>query len=163
MNTTSSQPTLSSPWAFFGLALGWSWLFWILAILLGTGIKTTPGTVLGLLGLLGPMVAGITSTHLTRGKEGRRDYWVRFIDLKRIGARWYLVVFLFVPILTALAVVFDILSGGSGAAWEEPALQIFAAPWAIIPFALSIFLVGPLEEFGWCPIPVWLACLAGKG
>jgi membrane protease YdiL (CAAX protease family) len=147
--SNSSDSTLSSPWAFFGLALGWSWPFWILAILLGISIKTTLGVVLGLLGLLGPMVAGITSTYLTRGKEGRRDYWLRFIDLKRIGTRWYLVIFLFVPVLFALAVMFDILSGGSGAAWEEPALQIFAAPWTIIPFALSIFLIGPLEEFGW--------------
>jgi membrane protease YdiL (CAAX protease family) len=36
-----------------------------------------------------------------------------------------------------------------GAAWEEPAQQIFAAPWTIIRFARSIILVGPLEEFGW--------------
>ena len=140
---------MSSPWYFFGLALGWSWLFWIVAILLETGIETTLGVVLGLFGLLGPMVAGIASTYLTHGKEGRRDYWLRVIGLKRIGTRWYIVIFIFVPVLTAFAVVFDILSGGSGAAWEEPAVRFFAAPWTIIPFAFSIFLIGPMEEFGW--------------
>jgi membrane protease YdiL (CAAX protease family) len=148
-NLNSSKSSLSNPWAFFGLALGWSWLFWILAILLGKSIETTAGAILGLLGLLGPMVAGITSTYLTRDKEGRRDYWLRFVDFKRIGIRWVPVIFAFVPVLIALAAGFDILSGGSGAAWEESALEIFAAPWRIIPFALSIFLVGPLEEFGW--------------
>jgi hypothetical protein len=85
----SSHSTLSSPWAFFGLALGWGWLFWILAILLGTSIETTLGGILGLVGLLGPVVAGITGTYLRYGKEGRRDYWLRVIDLKRIGGRWY--------------------------------------------------------------------------
>ena len=55
----------------------------------------------------------------------------------------------FVPVLTTVAVVFDVLSGGSGAAWEEPAMRFFAAPWTIVPFALSIFFIGPLEEFGW--------------
>jgi membrane protease YdiL (CAAX protease family) len=141
--------TLSSPWVFFGLAMGWSWLFWISAILLGVSIETPVGLILGLLGLLGPMVAGITSTYLVYGKEGRRDYWLRIIDVRRIGVKWFLVIFLFVPILVALAVLLDILSGGSGSAWEEAAVQIFATPWMIIPIALSIFMVGPLEEFGW--------------
>lgn len=144
-----ASSALSSPWSFFGLALGWSWLFWISAVLFGIGIETTLGVVLGLLGLIGPMVAGITSTYLTHGRQGRRDYWLRVIDLKRIGTGWYIVIFLFAPVLTAVAVVFDVLSGGSGAAWEEPAIRFFAAPWTIVPFALSIFFIGPLEEFGW--------------
>lgn len=134
---------------FFGLALGWSWLFWISAILLGVSIETPVGLILALLGLLGPMVAGVTCTYLVHDKEGRRDYWQRIIDIRRIGAKWFLVIFLFVPIVIALAVLLDILSGGSGSAWEEAALQIFATPWMIIPIALSNFMVGPLEEFGW--------------
>jgi membrane protease YdiL (CAAX protease family) len=134
---------------YFALALGWSWFFWILAILLGLSFETPMGVVLGLIGLLGPMVAGIGSTYLTHGKEGRRDYWLRVIDVRRIGARWYAVIFLFVPVLIALAVGFDLLSGGRGAAWEEPAVRFFASPWTIIPFAFSIFLIGPMEEFGW--------------
>ena len=49
----------------------------------------------------------------------------------------------------ALSVALDVILGGGGSTWEEPALRIFAAPWTILPFALSIILVGPLEEFGW--------------
>lgn len=145
----SSHSFLSSPWAFFGLALGWSWLCWFSAILSGLSIESAPGIVLGLIGLLGPMLAGITCTYGTRGREGRRDYWLRVIDAKRIGARWGLVILLVVPVIFAFSVLLDLLAGGKGAAWEEPALRIIAAPWTIIPFALSIFLVGPLEEFGW--------------
>ena len=131
------------------MALGWSWLFWITLIVLGISFETPLGLVLGLLGLLGPMFAGLTSLYVVQGRAIRLDYWRRLIDLKRIGARWLLIIVIFVPVLFALAVAFDILFGGTGAAWEEPALQIFAAPWTIIPFALSIILVGPLEEFGW--------------
>jgi membrane protease YdiL (CAAX protease family) len=74
---------------------------------------------------------------------------IKFNDVRRISAKWFLVIFLFVPILIALAVLLDILAGGGGSTWEESALQIFATPWMIIPFALSIFLVGPMKEFGW--------------
>jgi membrane protease YdiL (CAAX protease family) len=148
-NTTSANSRLASPWFYFALAFGWSWFFWILAVVLGMSVTTPLGLVLGLLGLLGPMFGGITSTYLTRDKEGRRDYWRRFVDVKRIGGVWWLVILLLVPILFVLAIGLDLLSGGSGATWEEPALQIFASPLSIIPFALSIFLVGPLEEFGW--------------
>jgi CAAX protease family protein len=143
------NPTTSSPWLYFALALGWSWLFWILAILLGLSFETPLGLILGLLGLLGPMVAGVTCTYLTQGKDGRRDYWLRVIDFRRIGTKWYLVIFLFVPVLMALSVGFDILFGGTGGTWEQAALQIFAAPLSIVPFALGIFLIGPMEEFGW--------------
>lgn len=139
----------SKPWFFFALALGWSWLFWSMAIALGLGLKTAGGIGLGLLGLLGPMVAGITCTYLTQGEGGRREYWVRVVDPTRIGIKWYAVIFLTAPVLTAVAVILDRLTGGSGAAWEEPALRFFTAPWTIIPFALGIFFVGPMEEFGW--------------
>ena len=147
--STSSVSRLSNPWYFFSLALGWSWFFWILAILLGTGVKTALGIVLALLGLLGPLVAGISSVYTTRDKTVRRDYWRRITDVKKIGTKWYIVIFLFAPVLTALAFALDILAGGSGAAWEEPAVRFISAPWTIIPFILSILLVGPMEEFGW--------------
>jgi membrane protease YdiL (CAAX protease family) len=151
MNTNANSPRamLSNPWAFFALALGWSWLFWFVAILLGLSIETPLGGSLALLGLLGPLVAGVTGAYLTQDKEGRRDYWLRVIDPKRIKPRWYVALFLFVPVLIALSAWFDKLVGGNGAAWEEPALRFFAAPWTIIPFALSTFLIGPMEEFGW--------------
>ena len=149
MNTNSSTSIVSSSWAFFALALGWSWLFWITAILLGAGMETTLGIILALLGLLGPLVAGITGVYSSYGKEGRHDYWLRIIDPKRITGNWYTIIVLFVPLIFAVAVGFDRLMGGSGGAWEDSATEIFATPWMIFPFVLSILLVGPLEEFGW--------------
>jgi hypothetical protein len=68
-----------------------------------------------MLGLCGPAVAGVGLTYLTQDKMGRRDYWQRVIDPRRISIRWYLVIFLFFPAISVLAALLDILSGGSGA------------------------------------------------
>jgi membrane protease YdiL (CAAX protease family) len=105
-----------------------------------------------LLGLFGPMVSGICCTYLTQGKEGRREYWSRIVDPTRIPAKWYLVIFLFVPVLMAIAVLLDIASGGNGTLAEvgKRVAPFFSAPWAIVPFALGVFVRGPFpEELGW--------------
>jgi membrane protease YdiL (CAAX protease family) len=148
-NSTLSTSTLSSPWLFFVAVFGWTWLFWILAALLGQGMNTAAGAVLLLLGVLGPMMGGIGFTYLTRDKEGRRDYWRRIIDFKRIGVRWGLVILLFVPVLTAIAALLDLLLGGSGGAWGEVIVNFLSKPWAIIPSALFSSLIPFIEELGW--------------
>src|SRR3990172_8899633 len=112
-NQTKSNSTLSSPWIYFLATFAWTWLIWGVAILMGATMET--GAVFGLLGVIGPMVMGISFTYLTRDQEGRRDYWKRIIDFKRIPGRWYLVIFLFVPILNILAALLDVMTCGSGA------------------------------------------------
>lgn len=146
---TLSVPKLSSPWFYFAVTFAWTWFFWILAPSLGLGMDTASGLVLLLLGVLGPMVTGIAFTYLTCDREGRRDYWRRIIDFKRIGSRWYLVIFLFAPILNVLAALLDMLWGGSGATWGEAALNFFAAPLSIIPSILFASLIPFIEELGW--------------
>ena len=149
-HSNSSNSIWSSPWVFFGFALGFSWLVWFLLILMGISVQTPLGRILGLLGLLlGPAIAGIILTRVTRGKEGRRDYWRRLIDFKRIGVKWWLVIFLFVPVLHAISALFDILFGGSGGSWGQSALEFVANPASIILVILLTLFLGPLEEFGW--------------
>lgn len=152
MNTADgmSKSRMSSPWFYFALAMGWSWVFWITDIALGLGVDSSLGLVLGLLGLVGPMVAGIASTYLSRGKEGRRDYWMRIIDPRRIRGVWWAVIFLFVPVLMGLAALIDVSLGGSTQPFREAAAPFLAAPGTLIPFAIVIFFYGPFpEEFGW--------------
>lgn len=149
-HSNSSNSIWSSPWVFFGFALGFSWLVWFLLILLGISVQTPLGRILGLLGLLlGPALAGIILNRFTRGKEGSRDYWRRLIDVKRIGVKWWLVIFLFVPVLHAISALFDILLGGSGGSWGQSALEFVANPASIILVILLTLFLGPLEEFGW--------------
>ena len=145
-----SLSALSSPWLFFALVLGWSWLFWVPAAVLKISVETAPGAVLGLMGLLGPMLGGILFTYLTHEKEGRRDYWQRVVDMKRIGTRWYLVIFLFVPILMGVTALFDILAGEPLDTFREVFAPLLTRPLALIPMVLSIFFIGPFpEELGW--------------
>ncbi len=148
LNTGASA--LSSPWPFFAVAIGWSWLFWLVAVGLGLQAENGAGIALLALGTFGPLVAGVAFTYLTRGREGRRDYWRRVYDFQRIGARWYLTIFLFAPILTAVAALLDLLLGGKGGNWGQAVLEFSSRPWAIIPSALYSTLIPFVEELGWC-------------
>jgi hypothetical protein len=110
---TSPPSTLSSLWLFFGLVFCWTWFFWILAAALGISAQSAFGIVLEVLGLLGPMLGGIGFAYLTLSKESWLEYWSRMTDPKRIQEKWYLVIFLFVPGLMAVAVLLDVAPGGS--------------------------------------------------
>ncbi|HSQ03787.1 MAG TPA: type II CAAX endopeptidase family protein [Burkholderiales bacterium] len=151
--TLPSPPSaLSSPWLFFALVFCWTWFFWLSAAVLKTSIQTTLGGTLLLLGLLGPMAGGIGFTYLTQGKKGRREYWSRIVDLKRIPAKWYLVIFLFIPALMAIVVLLDVASGGNGTLVqvEKRVTPLLSAPLTIVPLALGVFVHGPIpEELGW--------------
>lgn len=147
--STSSTSNLSSPWIYFAATFAWTWSLWILALLLGLSMDTAAGFAMLLLGVLGPMVTGIGFTYLTYGQEGRRDYWRRVIDFRRIGARWYLVILLFAPILNVLAALLDMLLGGIGATWGDAALNFVVAPLSIIPSILFATLIPFIEELGW--------------
>lgn len=146
---STSHSKRSNPWLFFALTYSWTWLFWIPAALMAQEASTFPVTLLRYLGGIGPVVAAIILTYITRSKEGRRDYWQRVIDFRRIDAKWYAVIFLAVPLLTAIAALLDLLLGGGGIQLEAMA-DFVSRPWAILPFAASILLFGPLpEELGW--------------
>jgi len=79
----------------------------------------------------------------------RKNYWYRLINLGRINKFWYAVIFLTVPMLTIIGVIFDIMLGGKGAEIES-AVNFVQNPLSLIPFAIFILLFGPLpEEMAW--------------
>ena len=141
---------LAHPAAFVLFVLVWSWGFWLIDVATGLGTTTAIGMLIALAGLLGPMIGGIGFTLLTRGREGRRDYWHRLVDPRRISPRWYLALVLLVPALMGLTAVLDLATGGALAAYQARAAEFFAAPAAIPLTLLAVLLMGPLpEEFGW--------------
>jgi membrane protease YdiL (CAAX protease family) len=148
-NLKTTRPALASPWVYFLATYIWSGIFGGLAILMNLSMETAAGLVLVLLAALGPMVMGIAFTYLTRDNEGRRDYWKRVISFKRIPAKWYLIIFIFVPILNGLAALLDVLTGGSGATWGETALNALTNPASIILSILFATLFPFIEELGW--------------
>ena len=145
----TTRPKLAAPWIYFVATYVWSCIFGGIAILMDVSMETAAGLGLVLLAVTGPMVTGIAFTYLTRDKAGRRDYWKRVIDFKRIPARWYLVIFLFVPALNSLAALLDVMTGGSGATWGEAALNFISDPSSIILSILFASLIPFIEELGW--------------
>lgn len=148
-NLNTTRPALASPWIYFVATYIWSGIFGGLAILMDLSMETTAGLILVLLAALGPMVMGIAFTYLTRDKEGRQDYWKRVISFKRIPAKWYLIIFIFVPILNGLAALLDVLTGGTGATWGETALNALTNPASILLSILFATLFPFIEELGW--------------
>lgn len=148
-NLKTTTPKLASPWIYFVATFLWTWLFWGMAIVKGASVETAAGGIPMLLGVLGPMVTGITFTYLTRDREGRRDYWTRIIDFKRIPGKWYLAIFLFVPVLNILAAFIDMLTGGTGATWGEATRNVLTNPSSIVLSILFSSLIPFIEELGW--------------
>ncbi len=145
----TTRPQLASPWVYFLATYIWSSIFGGIAIWMDLSMESAVGLVLVLLAAVGPMVAGIALTYLTRDQAGRRDYWKRVIDFKRIPAKWYLVIFLFVPALNGLAALLDRLTGGSGATWGEAARNFLTNPSSIVLSILFASLFPFIEELGW--------------
>jgi membrane protease YdiL (CAAX protease family) len=138
---------LSSSWPFFVLTFVWTWSFWGLAVVSQRSMGEFPVPLLVALGGVGPMVAGIALTYLTREKDYQHEYWKRVFDLKRISFGWLAVTLLTVPLLTTLAIVLNLLSGGNGA-FLEPRFR--ANLLSILPFAVFTLFFGPVpEELGW--------------
>lgn len=153
MLSPSARPlTLNRLWLFFILVFCWTWFFWLLAAAWGTSVQTASGKSLLFLGLLGPMLGGIGFTYLAQDKEYQRQYWSRIVDSRRIGAKWCAIIFLFVPVLMAIAVLLDVASSGNEtlARIGGRVTPFLSTPLAIVPFALAVFMRGPFfEELGW--------------
>ena len=148
---TSPPSALSSLWLFFVVVFSWTWFFWILAAALGISARSPLGIALEVMGLLGPMLGGIGFAYFMLSRESWLEYWSRIVDPRRIPAKWYLIIFLFVPSLYAVAVLLDVASGGSAALLtsEKMTPSLFAPP-TMIPFLVGVFIYGPfLEELGW--------------
>lgn len=151
MNTSSrsSSPHRERSWLFFAVALGWSWVLWLAAIVLGLSVESPAGGILMLLGLLGPMVAAILFTYLNEDKAGRRSYWARIVAFRRIPLRWYAVIFLIMPVLNVIAAGIDRALGGTGATWGEAARQILTEPFSLVMLFVFAALAPFIEELGW--------------
>jgi membrane protease YdiL (CAAX protease family) len=139
----------SSPWPFFVIALGWSWLFWIPIAVIGIDVTMLPGVLLFAIGGLGPILSAIILTLMTRSREKWQDYWRRVIDFRRIPLKWYAVIFLLAPLYSILALLTGFLIEGNIPRLETAASYL-NNPLTILPFALVTLFYGPLpEELGW--------------
>ena len=151
MNKYDKTPPsrLANPWVYILVTFAWTWAFWGGAILLGINLESPLGLALFLTGVLGTLITGIGFTYLTKNKVGQRDYWLRIVDFRRIGLKWFLVLILFVPVLNGLAALIDLALGGQGAVWGESLVNAATNPFGLLLSALFATLIPFIEELGW--------------
>lgn len=140
---------IGNPWVFFVVTLAYTWLFWGLAILLGINATDPMGLALLLLGLTGPGVAGIGFVYLLYEEEGRRDFWARLVEIRRLGLKWFLVLVFIPPAVNIVAAGVSLAAGESVAVWGVGGDWFPITVFALLP-ALFVSTIPPLlEELGW--------------
>jgi membrane protease YdiL (CAAX protease family) len=76
----------------------------------------------------------------------QRDFWIRVVDVRRIGWRWLCAALLLPPAFLSLAIVLDIVFGGALSLDAEQPQGLTA----IVSLVFFVFWFGPLpEEIGW--------------
>ena len=133
---------------YFLIAFSFSWLMFLPGVLTYYGVLNISDSlvgVLGITGLLGPILSGFVMTAVTEGRAGIRR-WLGRIVLWRVGLRWYLFALIGLPLAMVLATI--IVRPG--------ALESFQtlAPLSVLPylgaFVFMVLIGGPLfEEPGW--------------
>jgi membrane protease YdiL (CAAX protease family) len=138
------------PSRFFLLTYAFSWVFWIPVIFLELSLPVA--MLIVIFGAFGPSIMGVVLTHRSGDREEKRDFWDRFLYLRRIGAGWWLVILLIFPAIAFASSVVEVLLGG---AWPTLAMPT-ATPEGgggligILGFIIVMILGGPLaEELGW--------------
>ena len=86
---------------------------------------------------------------MTKNKAGQRDYWLRVIDVRRIGWKWFLILLFFVPVLNGIAASIDLIFGGTGAVWGESLVNAASNPFGLVLSAMFATVVPFIEELGW--------------
>jgi membrane protease YdiL (CAAX protease family) len=127
--------------AYFLIALGFTWSIHFSINLLGYAFVmdlSSPAMMLYLIGLLGPLVAGIIVSALLNGGAGVRALLAQGLKW-RFPLRWYLVAIFALPLINLLNVflAYDSVPPNMGWLVVVPVL-IFGQIWVVIA-----------EEFGW--------------
>ena len=137
------------PWLFLFLAYSLTWICWIPIALTRQDYQKSPLLLtIMFLGVCGPGIAGILLTNREQGKEGRRDFWCRVYDFRRISLKWYMLILLIYPVLHLIAILINHWLGGAPP--EFVLIKESMAMPAGIPIVLILYLLqAALEEFGW--------------
>lgn len=137
------------PWLYLFLAYGLTWLFWIPVALTRQDYQTSPLLLaVVFLGVFGPGIAGIVMTYREQGKEGRRDFWRRVFDFRRISLKWYVLILLLFPVLHMISIGINYWLGGDPAEFAF-IKESMAMPAGILVVVILYLLQSALEELGW--------------
>jgi uncharacterized protein len=145
----NTSVSVGNPWVFFGATFAITWGCWLGAIAMGVSFDSAAGLLLLLVGLVGPGASGIGFVYLVYDEPGRTDFWNRIKQVRRISARWALVIFLLPPVVVITAAVADIVLGGTSVSLGEWVYEVGVNPIAFLPTLFFATLPPLLEELGW--------------
>lgn len=133
------------PISFFSLALIFTWLFWIVAIIINA---EEISTFLMFLGLLSPAVIAIMMVMTSKSKEIKKDFAKRIVDVSRLNIPNLLVAVLLFFISVAISIVISTLFGQSFNQFSFVEEFSFTGP-GVLSALLTVLLASVIEEFGW--------------
>jgi membrane protease YdiL (CAAX protease family) len=143
----SNSTTVRSLITFFLLAFGFSWLFWLPAVLTSRGSLSVvlPNFAWVVIGAHGPLFAAGVLTYRAGGWKALRQLISSGFRL-RMPAVWWLVILLLPGVLSGAAVWLNVVLNG-----YRPDTTLWSQPWMIAPTFLFLFFLGGSfqEEFGW--------------
>jgi len=133
---------------FFILTFLITWIPWFTAVLSGCSVKTPAGIILVALGGIGPGAAAVITVFVYGTGVMRNDYLHR-LRPGIIPGKWYGIILLIPPLLSAVAVFISIPFGGTLDQLMIPESFIIN-PLTLISFAIFVLFFGPVtEELGW--------------
>lgn len=136
-----------NPGIYFILVFALTWTFWIPAAIINIDLFMFPTILLYILGGMFPSLVGIILTYRMKDKEEVHDFWKRVIDVKRIHARGYAIIFLVnvVPILVPIIVGLSFGMQGNNFFGSGDFFASFGFVFALILNLLAVLF----EELGW--------------
>lgn len=134
---------------FFVFTFIWTWLFYFAIIVLGLDPYQGTGMILLICGGCSPTFVAISMMLTTYKNEEKIDYLKRTYQLKRIGVKWWFFIILLFPVIFAVSIGTDLLTGGILPGMTN-LRAVITSPISFIPLILLSFMSGPFsEEFGW--------------
>lgn len=144
------QKSLKHVAVFFVLTMISTWILYFSILVFHLHAKEGPGMVLLIFGGLMPSLIGVLMALFTYNKDEKKEYFKRFYQVKRIGARWWGLIVLIFPSLHAITFLMAFLSGNELPAMNG-AFSVIQNPISIIPVLLLGFFINGAwpEEWGW--------------
>lgn len=137
-------------WAFFAIAFGWTWAFWVPIALEANDVIQIPSGLSAIVmdgepAAWGPLIAAVIVAIRSAGLGGAKRLFASMVRM-RFPLKWYLAALLLIPAIVSAAQAIALAAGETVSASDALANPI-SIP---ITFIWIFFFGGPLqEEAGW--------------
>lgn len=123
-------------------------VFWAPIVVSDQSVWTFPSVALFVVGGLSPLLAALLLAWLTEGGAGIRGLGHRLIDVRRIDARWFLLVLLYWPVFNLLVAGAALVFGVTSGPLEFISTDRLFDPGAVAALVVLSFVFPAVEEVG---------------